>query len=88
MVLYTAAKELIGTPPEFKVFDLALDKLREDPRITLLIGPAITGAVTQKLTWTGSGPERCMTAGSGCQVADLVSAGQCPEAIWVTQTPT
>ena len=43
-MLYTAAKELIGTPPEFKVFDLALDKLRDDPRITLLIGPTITGA--------------------------------------------
>ena len=42
-VLYTAGKELLGTPAEFKVFDLALDKLREDPRITLLIGSSITG---------------------------------------------
>ena len=43
-ILWTAGKELLGTPPEQAVFNQALERLKEDPRITLSLGTPITGA--------------------------------------------
>ena len=42
-VLYAAASELLLQPKEYAAFAAALDRVREDPRVTVRLGSPITG---------------------------------------------
>lgn len=41
-VLYTAANELLIQPTEYTCFNLALEKIKEDPRVTVRLGTPIS----------------------------------------------
>eukprot|EP00884_Botryococcus_braunii_P008078 jgi/Botrbrau1/17271/Bobra.0015s0029.1 len=42
-VLWAVVKELIIEPKEYKAFNMALDRLRDDPRVTVRLGTPISG---------------------------------------------
>lgn len=42
-VLWAVFKELVIEPKEYKAFNMALDRLRDDPRVTVRLGTPISG---------------------------------------------
>lgn len=42
-MLYAAASELLGNPKEYAAFSAALERCRDDPRITVRLGSPVTG---------------------------------------------
>ena len=46
-ILYAAVNELLIQPKEYACFNLALEKLRDDPRVTVRLGSPISGYGTE-----------------------------------------
>ncbi len=46
-IIYAAVNELLIQPKEYACFNLALEKLRQDPRVTVRLGSPISGYGTE-----------------------------------------